>query len=397
MDLLQQLRSKRDELITQIDGLTSADDFDPADKDFTEARSQAEALDSKIKAITELQASRAAANEVDALAIRATKQVEQRKASEVDGLTPGQIFTRSKAYADYREAPRGTSGHVMVPTDMFMQRAPILTTTFPGVLQSERIAEAAPPRQQNPLLAVMNRIPVMSNSVEWVFYPAAAPLAGNVPEGQAKPEAVVAPELRTVSLQIVAHHLTVSRSVSEDGTAMMAYIDAALRRGVTDKVEANAAAAIVADTEIPVTDNDGTLLEGIRRAIANVQDAGYVPTNVLLNPQDYAELDIEVLGKTLLGPQIGSQFWGVSPVPVGAIPQGTAYVGDVSTALVLLTRSEVSLYQTDSHASNFTSNLITLLAEVRAQSIVHRPEAITKVTAAAPLAVTGGGSKAKAV
>ena len=63
MDLLQQLRSKRDELITQIDGLTSADDFDPSDKDFVEARSQAEALDSKIKAITELQASRAAAND----------------------------------------------------------------------------------------------------------------------------------------------------------------------------------------------------------------------------------------------------------------------------------------------------------------------------------------------
>ena len=393
MPVLDDLREERAGLINDIEALTGTKDFDPKDTHYVEARSKAEALDSKIKSIVEWQSSRDSANQIDALAVRHNKNVEQRSIEAA--LSPGEIFTRSAAFTEYRG--HGTSSIINVPLEqMIQQRAPLLTTTFAGAIPPERIEPSAPPAQQTPLLSVIDRIPVTSNSVEWVFYPAAAPLAGVVAEGAAKPEAAVAPVLKTVTLETIAHWLNVSRQFNEDAGALRQYIDGALRRGVRDKMEAQAAAVLVADATIPVvTNTTGTLLGGIRKAIGVVQAAGYRPQYVLLNPMDYAALDIDLLGRTLNGPNTYTQFWGVAPVPVGALASGTAYVGDWTTAMAWLARTDVAMYQTDSHASNFISNLITLLAEARGKAIVHRPEAAAKVAGTVVGTLGVGGQSAE--
>jgi hypothetical protein len=384
--VLEGLRAQRESLIGEIEALTSVEDFDPADTTFVAARSKADALDGKIRALVEFAASRDAANAVDAMQVRSQRTAETQTREAKDGLTPGAIFTRSRAYEDYKSSPRGTSGHVEVELDQFLQtRAPVLTSTFAGILEGERIAGSYAGSMQTPLLSIIDRIPVSSNSIEWVFYPAAATGGAVVAEGAAKPEAAVAPVLKTVSLEVVASHLTVSRQVAEDGGALMAYIDGAMRRNLVELMEARAAAVLVADTDIVEVlnevsaGNNDTLLKGIRRAIGAVQTAGFNPQIALLNPSDYAGLDIDVLGKTLNGPVVGSQFWGVAPKASSAVPAGTAWVGDFSTAMAFLARTEVSMYSTDSHASNFTSNLITQLCEARGKAIVHNPRAVVKV------------------
>lgn len=390
MTVLDTLRQKRSTLESELDALIGAEDFDPADETFARAKKDAEGLDAKIRVLVENESRRAAANEVDALSVRTSKAVAKAEARSVESM--GQAFTRSREYTDYLQAPRGNSGHVSVPFDMLgQQRAPILSDTFDGVLQPQRIQASAAPAIQTPLLDNVARIPVSANSIEWIRYPAAAPLAGKVAEGSAKPEATVAPELVTVTLDIIAHWLQVTRTVMEDGGALVAFIDSALRRGVVDKLESEVAATITAaaaaDEFAEVTyggagDGDvDTLLKGIRHGVGAVQDAGYVPSVVLLNPSDYASMDIDVLGSTLLGPQVGSQFWGVRPVAVGAIASGTAFVGDLSTAVAHLYRTNVSMYVSDSHASTFTSNVLTLLCEARAANIVHRAEALVEVKA----------------
>jgi HK97 family phage major capsid protein len=389
MSVLNDLREKRANLESEIDALISADDFDPNDETFVRAKKDAEALDAKVKVLVENESRRAAANEIDAIAVRTTKAVKQAEVRSTEASSMGQAFTRSREYEDYKQAPRGTSGHVKVSFDMLHQRAPILSDTFAGVLEPQRISPSSAPAIQTPLLDNVARIPVSANSVEWIRYPAAAPLAGKVAEGSAKPEASVSPELVTVTLDIVAHWLQVTRTVMEDGGALMSFIDSALRRGVVDKLEAEVASTITTaaagDEFATVTyggagDGDvDTLLKGIRHGVGAVQDAGYVPSVVLLNPSDFAALDIDVLGSTLLGPQVGSQFWGVRPVAVGAIGQGSAFVGDLSTAVAHLYRTDVSMYVSDSHASTFTSNVLTLLAEARAANIVHRAEALVEV------------------
>lgn len=387
MTVLDTLREKRATLESEIDALIGAEDFDPADETFTRAKADAEALDAKIKALVENEGRRAAANEIDAISIRSRKSADAARNTESETRSIGEAYVRSRAYTDYLQSPRGTSGRVTVDADT-MFRAPI-TTTGINLTEQIRIADARQAEPRLPLLDVIPRIPVAGNSVEWVKYPP-APVAGVVAEGAPKPEAALAPELDTVSLEIVAHFVQYTRNVLEDDAALMAYLNSSLRQGVLKKIAAQAAAVLNAETGfLPVT-KAADLLGSIRRGIAVVQDAGYDPSVVVLNPGDYADMDIALLGQSVVntgtGPQIGGTYWGVRPIPAAAVPSGTAYVGDFSTAMALLMRSEVAVYTTDSHASTFTSNVLTTLAETRAKAVVHQPNAVAKIVQGAAVA-----------
>lgn len=381
-DLLAKYRNERATLEGNIEALMARDDFDPSAKDFTEARGMADALDSKIKSIIEWNGRKAAANELDAISVRHKKDNEQKQTREEAALTIGEAWVRSKQYNDYKDVAKGHSGILNLPFDAIQTRAPLLTDTFPGIVPPTRIRPSEAPASQTPLLDLVNTIQVATGSVEWVYYPAAGATGADVvPEGAPKPEGAIAVELRTITLDTIAVWVQYSRQFGEDSSALVGFLNAALRRGILDKREAAVAAALLGDASIPVTPNTGgTLLEGVRRAIASVQDAGFVPQAVALNPQDYAWFDIEVMQGTLRGPVVNGSFWGAGVVPVGAIPSGTAYVGDFSAGMAELVRSEIQTYTTDSHASTFTSNILTTLLECRTKPIVHRAEALTKVS-----------------
>jgi HK97 family phage major capsid protein len=396
MTVLDNLRQERASLVDEIEGLMQGD-FDPEAKELVEARSRADGLDTKIKSLVDWNSRRAAANEIDAISVRSHKEAEKKETREADPVSIGEAWVRSKAYSDFRAVPKGNSQVVDLPFDSLVQtRAPILTTTFAGLIQPDRIAPSTAPAAQTPLLDLINRVTVSSNVVEWVFYPAAAPLGTVTAEGVAKTEAAITPSLKTITLQTIASWAQYSRQFGDDAPGLVAFLNAALARGIQDKREAEAAAVLLADATIPVTTNTGgTLLEGIRRAVAQVETAGFRPQAVALNPQDYAALDIDVLGLTLRGPQTNPSFWGIRPVPVGAIASGTAYVGDFTAGMIELVRREVSVYTTDSHASTFTSNILTTLVEARTKPIVHRAEALTKVAGTVTAATTSAARPSK--
>ena len=128
-------------------------------------------------------------------------------------------------------------------------------------------------------------------------------------------------------------------------------------------IEAAAAAAIGdAASGIPSISN-ADLMTGIRVGIAEVQTRGFAnPNAVLLNPGDFAELDVSVMGTTNLGPVRTGSVWGVPAIAVGALPVGTAYVGDFKSAVTLFSRNQVAAYMSDSHDDYFVRNLLVALA-----------------------------------
>jgi HK97 family phage major capsid protein len=71
--------------------------------------------------------------------------------------------------------------------------------------------------------------------------------------------------------------------------------------------------------------------------------------------------------------------WGLRQIRSTAIASGTALLID-PTAVAIFDRQQVQAYMTDSHASNFTSNILTLLLEVRLGLGVFNPAGIAKVT-----------------
>lgn len=285
----------------------------------------------------------------------------------------GELFVNSPQFAKYDGT--GSSGRVEVPG--LFERAPI-DTTFVDIPPSIFVPQ--PWTMTTPLLDAVGRETVASGNVEWVRWPGSYPLAGVVPESQLKPEATFAPTVESGTLDTLAHFKGITRQALEDIPRIQQIVESTLRGGVLRKLEELCATTLTADTNISTVTNDD-LLAGIRVALGEVQADGYASANaVILNPADYAALDLAVMGATVAGPQLQQGFWGLRAIAAGAIPAGTAYVGDFKTGETLFERGAASVYLTDSHSDFFLRNTLVILAETRALAVVTEPTAIRKVT-----------------
>lgn len=73
-------------------------------------------------------------------------------------------------------------------------------------------------------------------------------------------------------------------------------------------------------------------------------------------------------------------IWGMRTVVTPAIPVGTALVGAFTQATTLYRKGGVRVESTNSHASDFVSNLVTVRAEERIALAVRKPSGLVKVT-----------------
>jgi len=110
----------------------------------------------------------------------------------------------------------------------------------------------------------------------------------------------------------------------------------------------------------------------IRIAKSNIEAANFVPTHVVLNPEDVAKIE---LTKATDGSYTYPAFWdanmniaGLMVVSSNNIAAGTMLVGDF-TKLNLKFREDVNL-QVGYENDDFTRNMVTILAEARLVSYV---------------------------
>ena len=305
----------------------------------------------------------------------------------------GSLFVGSEAFRTYDG--RGSSGEVLLP-GLFTRAAgdPITSGGFPGGLPPYYFTPT-PWHMTTPLLDALGKVATSSGVVTWYEWPGTYPLAAVVPEGAVKPEATFEPVPHTDALETYAHYKPISRQALEDIPQVQSIVENALRGGILTALEAAAAAALgLPANGIPSISNPD-LLAGIRVAVGDVQSRGYAnPNAVLLNPADFAALDLAVMAATVNGPTRTGSVWGVPAIAVGAIPPGTAYVGDFKTAVNLFARNQVSAFMTDSHQDFFIKNLLVILAEQRALIAVTQPLAAEVVTVGAGTGTQGAPSKA---
>lgn len=296
------------------------------------------------------------------------RQLETRQASW------GERFIESDAFRQYPGA--GSSRRVELPFDL-ETRAAIDIATFPQLAPYTYTPAAY--TYASPLLDVVGKVTTGQNAVQWVQWTpnpqAAAPV---VPEGALKPEAPMTPTPMSDALETFAHHKGITRQALEDIPQIRTTVENRLRQGLVVALEGAVATALAAAT-VPAV-NAGTLLGSIRTGVAAVQAAGYGnPNAVLLNPADWANLDLATLGNG--GGAAGqSGFWGMRAVAVPSLPEGTAYVGNFETAVQLFTRGTAEVLLTDSHADYFLRNILLILAEIRALATVPDPAAAAECT-----------------
>lgn len=387
--ILDRLCSERDEARNAAVAMAESEEFNPEDKTFLDLQSRATELDGRVSALANLMDARAAADSLDgklAVANRnRTREVESRQtgAGVQTRESWGDAFVRSEEFSNYRG--RGTSAIMSIDLDDVQSRAlptGLSDLVAAGLTPTKYLSDLSAPRPPTPLMDNVTQISVSSNAIEYVAWAKKAGGAAKVAEKAAKPSAEFGPTVTSSTLDTWAVYTQLTRQLIEDMPAVRSYIDGELRWDVARAEEADAVAVLAAAAATIPDAVDPDLMHAIRKGIGTVEAAGYSPTAVMLNPADWALMDIEVLQETNMGPTRSQTFWGLRPIASNAQPAGTAVVGDFRSAVHHYTRSEIALYVTDSHADTFLSNVFTLLAERRGKTAVVRPQALAEAKTA---------------
>lgn len=220
--------------------------------------------------------------------------------------------------------------------------------------------------------------------------------AAEVAEAGAKPQAGPTMEVVNESPATVAAWANLTRRVARQAPSVQAYLDTRLRYALKRRLDKQ---VINGDGNSPnisgLLDRTGILTEApgsaearavtIRKAITTMEESESIPEIVVLNPADAELFDLLNVSSAgihatpdLTAPPARSA-WGLQVVRSTAIASGTAALID-PMGVAILDEMAPRAYLTDSHASNFTSNILTLLLELDAGLAVFEPAAILKVT-----------------
>lgn len=245
---------------------------------------------------------------------------------------------------------------------------------------------------------LLNSTTTTSNAIEFTKENAFTNNAAEAAEGSAKAESALTWTLVNMPVSTVAHWIKISRQLAMDNVALAAYVNNRMRYGVQRKVETQ---LCVGDGTAPnisgIFDSGNFTAHGylsgalgstlpklvlIRKMIADSWAAGYPADAILLNPVDFANIEIELLttnagqARVNVDAQGVMRLFGVPVVQSVGVTADTVAVGAFSQAYTLYNREGVVVEMSESDSDNFTKNLITIRAERRLALATEVPGAI---------------------
>lgn len=142
------------------------------------------------------------------------------------------------------------------------------------------------------------------------------------------------------------------------------------------------------------TASGDTAADTLFRAITKVETAtGLSADGIVISPADYQTLRLardsnnQYYGGGYFSGQYGNgavlekpPIWGLRTVVTPAVAAGTALVANFSQAATLYRKGGVQVASTNSHGTDFTSNMVTIRAEERIALAVRKPLAFCRVT-----------------
>lgn len=248
------------------------------------------------------------------------------------------------------------------------------------------------------LEAFLPAMPTTSNAIEFTKENAFTNSAAEAAEGAAKAESALTWTLVNMPISTVAHWIKISRQLAADAPALAAYVNTRMRYGVNLKVEQQLVAGDGTAPNISgILDSGNFTAHGIadaalgstlkklvliRKIMAASWAAGYPADGILLNPADWATIEIDLMttaaGQTLYSVSEGGQprLFGVPVIQSVGMTADNVAVGAFAQAYMIHNREGVVVEMSDSDSDNFTKNLITIRAERRLALATERPAAV---------------------
>jgi len=248
------------------------------------------------------------------------------------------------------------------------------------------------------LEAFLNSIPTTSNAIEYTRESAFVNNAAEVAEGAASAETSPAFALATMPVSNVSHHTLITKQLASDSPALAAYINTRMMYGVNLRVEQQLAngngtapniSGLLAAGNFTAHGYTAAMLGTVlprhvllRRMIADAWSTGYPADAIVLNPTDFALLEIEELtsnaGQKKLDTDAAgvTREYGLPIIQSIGVPAGQVIVGAFGQSATVHNRQGVMIEMSDSHGTNFTSDIITIKASRRLALTVERPAGI---------------------
>jgi len=231
-----------------------------------------------------------------------------------------------------------------------------------------------------------------SNSIEFVQETGFQNMAGPQPgEGGEKAQSDIKFSMETTTVKTLAHFVVASKQVLSDLPLLQSYIDGRLRYGLKyveeeqilagDGTEQNLLGLIPQATPFmeSLRKAGDTMIKTLRRAILQVRLAEYRASAIVLNPFDWAdiEMDTDSNGRYIwVNVSEGGQprMWRLPVVDTNAMPQGSFMVGAFNMAAQIFDREDAAVEVSTEDTDNFRRNKVTIRAEERLALAVYRPE-----------------------
>jgi len=229
-----------------------------------------------------------------------------------------------------------------------------------------------------------------------------------VAEGAAKPQLHVAdPTLVTDTLKKIAGWIKLTDEMTEDLDFVVSEINNRLLYELAKFEEAQLLNGNGTGTNILGILNRGIQTEAAATAVSGQDSAdsiframtkvstgsGLDADGLVIHPTDYQALRLakdannQYYGGGFFSGAYGNgglsdqpNVWGLRTIVTPAIASGTVLVGAFGQAATVYRKGGVRVESTNSHASDFTSNLVTVRAEERVALAVRRPTGFVKVT-----------------
>lgn len=372
--LAGQLKSR----LTTIDKL-----IEDKQKQLTDDKADAETRNAAIKELQD------GIGEVSDLSAR-FEELEQRMVKgvqdgELDPNSIGGLLSRNEGLSNEIKAIKNARGTVQI--DGVSARNTIMIS---GIDNAVNINNAKMvPTTESPLTIVnmINWIPTSADLIPYMRESAVSFMADIVPEGELKPESTLEFGIDSLEVDVIAHWVRVSKQVLDDAPALAAYIEGRMSYGLRLKLEY---LVINGDTKsfkgLMKAGNSLTVVaaDNAIDTISTAKAKGYAnflpPETVILNPQDWAEMEQTkgTDGHYLFGSPgsaVQPVIWGLKVMQSPAMPIGKHWTGNISMATEGYLRQDATVELSTEDADNFRKNLVTVRAEMRAAFGVVMPDA----------------------
>jgi HK97 family phage major capsid protein len=314
--------------------------------------------------------------------------------------TPGMQFVNSQEYKDAQGAKRMRTEAFEVG-DIFNLKTLVGDGNDRAPVYSERVPELFYDPGQRPmtLRQLMNVGQTQSNAVDYFLETTFDEDGAGSQDGEGGTKAAMgmAFSKKTAPVETIAAHLPVSRQVLDDQAMLQSHIDSRLTYAVERELERqiifgdgnNGELTGIWNTDgvatIGAPDGTDSILDHIRKSIRDVRLAEYGATGLILNPSDWADIELLKDDKSRyiwVSVTEGGQMrvWRVPVIETTVMDEGRFLVGAFGLGAQLWDRMASTIRISDSHESNFIKNVIVVLAEVRAALTVYRPKAFVRGT-----------------